>query len=400
MDRSAVLPEPLVPDVLTKPPRFERLHPNLSINFQLNRWLGWMTADAHDDVAAAAARAGGYEEFTGEFLALGDRLFAADRPLDAAFCYRAAEFFLPPGDQRKAPARRRFTETLRMLYQIRPEHTGAVPYQGGSLPTYRFGVPGKGTVVLFGGFDSYVEEFFPMMLAIARRGYQVIAFEGPGQGGALEDCGLHLTRDWQLPVGAVLDHFGLDQVTLLGISLGGGLAIRAAAGEPRIARVICDDILTDFLACNLRPFLAGERAVVKALLRLRAIRLLDVLLRRKMNKDPLAEWGITQGEHVLGVSSPYQYLASLALYVTADVSGRVRADALLLAGAEDHYVPLTQLTDQITTLTAARSVTARVFTRDEQAQNHVQVGNIALSVQVILDWLDSIGKRHSQPGPA
>src|SRR5271155_219445 len=61
----------------------------------------------------------------------------------------------------------------------------------------------------------------------------------------------------QLPVGAVLDHFGLDQVTLLGISLDGGLAIRAAAGEPRIARVICDDILTDFLACNLRQFPAS-----------------------------------------------------------------------------------------------------------------------------------------------
>jgi hypothetical protein len=33
-------------------------------------------------------------------------------------------------------------------------------------------------------------------------------------------------------------------------------------------------------------------------------------------------------------------------------------------------------------------VTARGFTREEQAQNHVQVGNIALSVRVMLDWLD------------
>jgi 4-diphosphocytidyl-2C-methyl-D-erythritol kinase len=117
-----------------------------------------------------------------------------------------------------------------------------------------------------------------------------------------------------------------------------------------------------------------------------------------MSKDPLAEWGIIQGGHVLGVSSPCQYLASLAQDVTADVSGEVRADALLLAGADDHYVPLTQLADQIHTIAAARSVTARVFTRDEQAQNHVQAGNIALSMQVILDWLDSIGRRDSQPG--
>jgi hypothetical protein len=103
---------------------------------------------------------------------------------------------------------------------------------------------------------------------------------------------------------------------------------------------------------------------------------------------------------VLGVSSPYQYLASLAQYVTADVSVGVRAGALLLAGAEDHYVPLAQLADQINTLTTAGSVMAQVFTCDEQAQNHIQAGNIALSVQVILDWLDSIYKRDSQSGPA
>jgi hypothetical protein len=43
-------------------------------------------------------------------------------------------------------------------------------------------------------------------------------------------------------------------------------------------------------------------------------------------------------------------------------------------------------------------VTARVFTREEQAQNHVQAGNIAVSVRVILSWLDSIGRRDSQAG--
>jgi hypothetical protein len=66
---------------------------------------------------------------------------------------------------------------------------------------------------------------------------------------------------------------------------------------------------------------------------------------------------------------------------------------LLLAGAEDHYVPLRQLAEQLNTLTGARSVTARVFTRKEQAQNHVQVGNIGLSVRVMLDWLDGLDER-------
>ncbi len=92
-------------------------------------------------------------------------------------------------------------------------------------------------MIIFGGFDSYVEEFFPIMLAIARSGYEVVGFEEPGQGGALEDTGQVLTPEWHRPVGAVLDHFTLDRVTLLGISLGGCLAIRAAAREPRVTRV-------------------------------------------------------------------------------------------------------------------------------------------------------------------
>src|SRR5262249_19763033 len=50
---------------------------------------------------------------------------------------------------------------------------------------------------------------------------------------------------------------------------------------------------------------------------------------------------------------------------TRDVSERVRQDVLLLAGARDHYVPLSQLWDQMPLLSNARSITARVFTAQE-----------------------------------
>ena len=65
---------------------------------------------------------------------------------------------------------------------------------------------------------------------------QVIGFEGSGRDGVVEDHGLPLTPHWHRPVGAVLAHFDLDQVTLTGISLGGGLAIprrrQRAPGHP------------------------------------------------------------------------------------------------------------------------------------------------------------------------
>ncbi|WP_236982418.1 MULTISPECIES: hypothetical protein [Mycobacterium] len=70
--------------------------------------------------------------------------------------------------------------------------------------------------------------------------------------------------------------------------------------------------------------------------------------------------------------------------------GSTIADTLLLAGADDHYVPLHQLQRQAANLTSARSpVTTRLFTAAEQAGNHCQIGNIGACVSEILAWVDS-----------
>ena len=58
-----------------------------------------------------------------------------------------------------------------------------------------------------------------------------------------------------------------------------------------------------------------------------------------------------------------------------------------MAGATDHYVPIRQLRDQMATLTGVRSLTARVFTQEESASNHCQLGNLGLALQTMLDWL-------------
>jgi hypothetical protein len=61
------------------------------------------------------------------------------------------------------------------------------------------------------------------------------------------------------------------------------------------------------------------------------------------------------------------------------------------AGAEDHAVAVHELPEQIATLTHVRSLTARLFTRAEQAQNHCQVGNMGLAFRVIIDWMAGLG---------
>ena len=80
----------------------------------------------------------------------------------------------------------------------------------------------------------------------------------------------------------------------------------------------------------------------------------------------------------------------------AEISSRVPQDVLLLAGSDDHYVPVQQFYKQIAALRHTRSLTARLFTRAESAQNHCQAGNYGLAPQVINAWLDSQGPR-AQP---
>ena len=77
-------------------------------------------------------------------------------------------------------------------------------------------------------------------------------------------------------------------------------------------------------------------------------------------------------------------------FETADVSASITQDVLLLAGSEDHYIPLEQLNDQIIMLKNAHSITARLFTRGENAQNHCQIGNYGLALRTIVNWLDGM----------
>ena len=89
----------------------------------------------------------------------------------------------------------------------------------------------KGTILFHGGNDSLLEEFTDALLYLAQGGYTVLAFEGPGQGAALRKSGLTFTPEWEKPAGAVLDHYGAEDVTIIGVSLGGELCMRAAAME-------------------------------------------------------------------------------------------------------------------------------------------------------------------------
>jgi pimeloyl-ACP methyl ester carboxylesterase len=370
----------------------DHLHPMPSINFQLNRWINYLGTSALDELQAVAPRLTDFPSYRREFLSLAEKALAEGRKLHAAYYFRSAEFFMWRDDPAKQPTRHKFLELALEHYGIKESDCHAIPYQDGDvradLPAYRF-VPEKpkDTIVLFGGGDSYIEEFLPFLLAFRDLGYDVVCFEGPGQGRVLEEGGVPMTPDWHKPVKAVLDYFSLIDVTLIGISMGGCLVLRAAAYEPRARRVIVYGIYYDTrkMRRSVSPF---ARFVLGSLFAVKAAPLYNSILRRAMKTNLNLNWMLHQGMHMLGAQTPYEYVQKAGEYRTWDVSHMLQQDVLLLAGTEDFIVPLEQFYWQIEALKNVRSLTARMFTRAEQAQNHCQVGNLGLAIDVITNWIE------------
>jgi 2,6-dihydroxypseudooxynicotine hydrolase len=131
-----------------------------------------------------------------------------------------------------------------------------VPYEDEALPGYLHLPPvteagPPACVIMVNGADSVKEEYHNWARAFVRRGLAVLTLDGPGQG---EMVGrLPMRPDaWEEPMGAAIDalqasgavrDFGFG---IWGSSLGGFLALRAAAFEPQFAAAVSSGGFYDF----------------------------------------------------------------------------------------------------------------------------------------------------------
>lgn len=368
------------------PVGYYQLHDNAELNFQLNRYLA---GGRLEDVKPAASRIRDLKDWKREMLALAEQAEKEGRLQNAAAYYREAEFFMAPGDSDKDNAYNRFVTLFEQVTKDFDYEKRDVPYEDKSLPTIVLPLDdAKDTLVMHGGFDSFKEETFIVAAVLREAGYRVILFEGPGQGAALHRQGIPMTPEWEKPTAAVLDAYGVERCSLLGTSLGGYLALRAAAFEKRIKRVIALGVMYDFLEC----YTHGIGPILSRLFRLGIQAEVDGIINRvatrRTRKDLFSSWAISHGMYVMGVDTPSELFRKVSLFTTRFISPKITQDVLLLVGSEDHYVPFHQFYQQARLLTSARSFTARIFTAAEHAQNHCQVGNIGLALRAITLWLN------------
>jgi pimeloyl-ACP methyl ester carboxylesterase len=369
------------------------LHPDANFNYQLNRMVMWSGADL-DEVRETARKISDMSSWVAEFLALGEKALQEGRVENAIAYLRGAEFFMYDDIEEKIRVFDKATDLFYDHYShIFAEGIIArerLPYTSGYLPVWVARPEengGAGTILAHGGFDSCMEEFLAAVLYLREKDYTVYLFEGPGQGEVLRKCGIPFTYAWEKPVQAILDHYALDDVTIMGLSLGGMLAPRAAAFEPRIKRVVAWGILTNFLDVVISTRPQALQRLMKVALRLRLQPLVNLAAKGEMARDPLAEWGIKHGSYAFGVRSPYHYLAMTGRFQLLDIADLITQDFLLLGATKDHFIPLDFYKDEIDCLKNVRSLTFRLFTAQEQAENHCNAGNTRLALDTITAWI-------------
>ena len=86
------------------------------------------------------------------------------------------------------------------------------------------------------------------------------------------------------------------------------------------------------------------------------------------------------------ISTPCEYFNHIRKYNTRDISKRITQDTLVLAGEADIYTVFYQ--KQLDALVNAKSVTGRLFTAEENADHHCQVGNMGLLLDTITEWIE------------
>jgi pimeloyl-ACP methyl ester carboxylesterase len=321
----------------------------------------------------------------GVFSALSEGTEADGLLRHATSYLRLAEFFTPKRAGAGVPIYRRYRDLFDRAFADGGVVRHDVPYEGAALPAYRLpaiDTASRGTVLLHGGFDSLIEEFYAIWERLAVSGFDVIAFEGPGQGGARALGGLVFDHDWEKPVAAILDHFAIERSAIVGLSMGGYWALRAAGREPRLQRAVSWPPVYDWLQQLPGPV----RAAARRMFRFRGFMNWSIRMRARL--FPVLRHVVDHTLYLVDRDEPMA-VADWFLGMNADHLGsdRVTQDVLLCCGERDTFQPPVLTRRQAAALTAARSVQVRTFTAAEHAERHCQMGNLDLACRVVSEWL-------------
>jgi Alpha/beta hydrolase family len=266
----------------------------------------------------------------------------------------------------------------------------AVPYEGTALRGFYFHGSGTGAarpLLIFnnGSDGSMLDAMVMGGYGALARGYDLLLFDGPGQGYALWKQGLYFRPDWERVVTPVVDFAltldGIDpaRIALIGISQGGYWVPRAVAFEKRIAAAIADPGVVDVSTTWLSQFAPEMLALLKSGNKAE----FDATMAAAL--PPKFKAGLAFRMRPYGMTSYFDVFTAVQQYRLGDLAGRITCPMLVTDPENEAFWP--GQSQQLHDLLTSPKALVR-FTVEQGADLHCEPKAPGLRDLRIFDWLD------------
>ncbi|KAF4634863.1 hypothetical protein G7Y89_g3240 [Cudoniella acicularis] len=399
--------------------------PDESFNYEILRILGhsrYSGADVEEVLrAASSVEPGNVESFYSAFHKLAIRvktqadaidstrnpISARDAYFRASTYFRSAGFYLNGHDPRITTLWDQQIASFDKAIALLPSPGERLLLKGDgfnipaifySSPQAKANAKPRPTIIVGIGFNSGQEELLHAFgLAALERGYNVLTYDGPGQGSARIHQGLGFIHNWEKAVTPLVDYLvtrpevDSARLALIGWSLGGYLSVRAAAFEPRLSAVLAIDGVYDAFPVfyNIVPpavraaYDAGDTGKVNSLIG-------DALTSKTSPAETKFRWAVEHGVWSFTASSAADFLKKTELMTLKGVIDRVKCPVLVGEAVDDMFFKgqpaqvAKELGDRATHL---------VLTAEDAASQHCHVGALSFVNHLFFDWLGDVFSR-------
>lgn len=305
----------------------------------------------------------------------GHRRTAGQKYLRATNYLTQAERMQSSKDPQRVVTYQRCLDLMAKAFELGDPRTTRVevPFGESALPAYFTNASGDGSrvpvIVVWNGLDSTKEHMYTSGFAdeLAERGISTLMVDCPGSGEALRLRGLTAQIDTEVWAAACVDHLEkredvrADKIGLVGWSLGGYYAPRAAAFEKRLALCVAWGANHNWGAVQRRRLdREGENPVPHYW---------DHVLWVWGHDDVDSFIEMAEGVHLDGVVE------------------QITVPFLIAHGAADRQIPVDYAHRSYDQAIASPKRELRIFTPEEGATEHIGLDHLSHVATYIADWV-------------
>ncbi|WP_123054555.1 alpha/beta hydrolase [Clostridium sp. JN-1] len=390
---------------------------NKQFSFQTMRLLGataWGAADIGEVLSTAGEiKDGNTESWCAEWTQTAKRLdnfanlcyfsnsfiSASESYLRASNYYRTAGFYLHE-DHDNSKYLNLYSESLRCFSNVVKLSNLVIepvkiPYEDIELPGYFYHAKKtkdpSPTIITLNSLDGTKEEMYGFAMSAVKRGMNCLTFDGPGQGEVIIKHHLVFRHDYEKVITPIVDYLisreevDKSSIIILGESLGGYLAPRAAAFEHRLKACIANSGIFDLLGDHIPKNLPRKKVFEEAENNMDKY---NTELNKIMDNDTNVRWFILHGMYVFGAKSPIELILKCQHYFLKDISNKIQCPTLVTESEGDSTFSSNQAKSLYNSLICPKEF--MLFTKEEGVNEHCQAGSKLIASERIFNWIEKM----------